>query len=105
MSATMDVDHFSQYFNKAPVLYLEGRQYPIQVSIQLMMSTHELSPKRFILDSSKLKEFTDSNFELDENGRRFSKQVENTMGKGEIAHDEQFLLCLPCFQKTCTADT
>ncbi|KAH3735785.1 ATP-dependent RNA helicase DHX33-like [Dreissena polymorpha] len=31
MSATMDVDHFSQYFNKAPVLYLEGRQFPIRV--------------------------------------------------------------------------
>ncbi|XP_012941440.1 ATP-dependent RNA helicase DHX33 isoform X2 [Aplysia californica] len=31
MSATMDVDHFSRYFNKAPVLYLEGRQFPIQV--------------------------------------------------------------------------
>ncbi|KAJ8358062.1 hypothetical protein AAFF_G00040170 [Aldrovandia affinis] len=31
MSATMDVDLFSQYFNKAPVLYLEGRQHPIQV--------------------------------------------------------------------------
>jgi len=31
MSATMDVDHFSHYFNKAPVVYLEGRQYPIQV--------------------------------------------------------------------------
>ncbi|KAL3882385.1 hypothetical protein ACJMK2_028734 [Sinanodonta woodiana] len=31
MSATMDVDHFSKYFNNAPVLYLEGRQYPIQV--------------------------------------------------------------------------
>lgn len=31
MSATMDVDHFSNYFNKAPVLYLEGRQYPVQV--------------------------------------------------------------------------
>ncbi|KAM4698937.1 ATP-dependent RNA helicase DHX33 [Discoglossus pictus] len=31
MSATMDVDLFSQYFNSAPVLYLEGRQHPIQV--------------------------------------------------------------------------
>ncbi|XP_026866064.2 ATP-dependent RNA helicase DHX33 [Electrophorus electricus] len=31
MSATMDVDLFSQYFNKSPVLYLEGRQYPIQI--------------------------------------------------------------------------
>ena len=31
MSATMDVDHFSKYFNSAPVLYVEGRQYPVQV--------------------------------------------------------------------------
>ncbi|NWQ81030.1 DHX33 helicase, partial [Columbina picui] len=31
MSATMDVDQFSQYFNRAPVLYLEGRQHPIQI--------------------------------------------------------------------------
>ena len=27
-----------------------------------------------------------------ENGGKFSKWVENTVGKGEIAHDEQFLL-------------
>jgi len=31
MSATMDVDHFSTYFNNAPVLYLEGRQFPVKV--------------------------------------------------------------------------
>lgn len=31
MSATMDVDQFSQYFNGSPVLYLEGRQHPIQI--------------------------------------------------------------------------
>ncbi|XP_069740999.1 ATP-dependent RNA helicase DHX33 [Narcine bancroftii] len=31
MSATMDVDLFSQYFNQAPVLYLEGRQHSIQI--------------------------------------------------------------------------
>ena len=33
MSATMDVDHFSQYFEKAPVIYIEGRQYPVKVRI------------------------------------------------------------------------
>ena len=58
-----------------------------------------------ILDSSKLKEFTDDNFKFDENGRRFSKRVENTVGKGEIARYEQFLLFQQCFQKTYTADT
>ncbi|KAH7965321.1 hypothetical protein HPB49_006066 [Dermacentor silvarum] len=31
MSATMDVDHFSHYFNNAPVYTLEGRQHPIEM--------------------------------------------------------------------------
>ena len=58
-----------------------------------------------MLNSSKLKEFADDNFKFDENGRKFSKWLENTLGKGEIARSEQFLLFPPCFQKTCTADT
>ena len=53
------------------------------------------------LDSFKLKEFADDNFRFDENGRKLSKQVENTVGKGEIAHYEQFLLFPQCFQKAC----
>ena len=61
-------------------------------------------PKQQILGSSKLKEFADNNFKADENGRNFSKWVENTVGKGEIAHYEQFLLFPQCFQKTCTVD-
>ena len=50
---------------------------------------------------SKLKEFADDNFKFDENGRKLSKLVENTVGKGEIAHYEQFLLHPQCFQKAC----
>ena len=42
-------------------------------------------PNDKILDSTKLKEFADNNFKLDENGRKFAKWVENTEGKGEIA--------------------
>ena len=52
-----------------------------------------------------LKEFTDDNFKLDENGRKFFKQVENNVGKGGIACYEQFLLFPQCFQKSCKADT
>ena len=52
-----------------------------------------------MLDASKLKVFADDNFKFDENGRKFSKQVENTVGKGEIARYEQFLLFPQCFQK------
>ena len=57
-----------------------------------------------ILDSSKLKEFADDNFKLDDNGRKFSKQVENTVGKGEIACYEQFFLFSQCFQKICSPE-
>ena len=52
------------------------------------------------VDFSKLKEIADDNFKFDENGRKLSKRVENTVG-GEIAHYEQFLLFPQCFQKTC----
>ena len=45
------------------------------------------------------------NFKLDENVREFSKRVENTVEKGEIACYEPFLLFPQCFQKTFTADT
>lgn len=31
MSATMDVDHFSKYFNNCQVVYLEGRTYPVNI--------------------------------------------------------------------------
>ena len=49
----------------------------------------------------KLKECADDNFKFDENGRKLFKWVENTVGKGEIARYEQFLLFPLCFQKAC----
>ena len=54
-----------------------------------------------ILESYELKDFADDNFKCDENGRRLARLVENTVGKGEIARYEQFLLFLQCFQKAC----
>ena len=47
-------------------------------------------PKRQILDSSKLKEFVDDNFELNENGRKFSKLVENTVEKEKLLVTSNF---------------
>ena len=58
-----------------------------------------------MLNSSKLKDFADENFEFEENGGKFSKTVENTVGKGEIDLYEKCLLFTQCFEKTCTADT
>ena len=63
------------------------------------------SLKRQVLDASNLKKFVDDDFRCDENGRKFSKWVENTVGKGEIARYEQFLRFPQCFRKTYTADT
>ena len=60
--------------------------------------------KRQIWETSELKELADDNFKIYENGGRFSKRVENTVGKGEIACYEQFLLSPQCFQRTCSAD-
>ena len=44
-------------------------------------------------------EFAENNFKFHENGRDFSKWVENTVGKGEIVRYEQFLLFPQRFQK------
>ena len=54
-------------------------------------------PDDKILDWSKLKQFADDDFKFDENSRKFSKRVENTLDKGEIARYEQFLLIPQCF--------
>ena len=48
-----------------------------------------------------MKDFAGDNFKFDENGRKLSKPVENTVGQGEIARYEQFLLFPQCFQKAC----
>ena len=62
-------------------------------------------PKWPILDFSKQKQFADNNFKFEENGGKFTKRVENTVGKEEIAHYEQFLLFQRRFQKTCSVKT
>ena len=48
-----------------------------------------------------MKQSADDNFKFDENVRKFSKWVENTVDRGEIARSEQFLLFPQCFQKAC----
>ena len=56
-------------------------------------------PDDKILDWSKLKQSADDDFEFDVNSRKFSKLIENTVGKGKIALYEQFFLFPQCFQK------
>ena len=41
----------------------------------------------------------DGNFKFDENGRKYSIRVENSVGKGEIARYEQFFLFPHCFKR------
>ena len=72
--------------------------------IRIDLKTFQTSPKGLIQDSTKLKNLADYDFRFVENGRKFSKWVENAAGKGEIARYAQFLLFPQCFQKTCTAD-
>ena len=45
------------------------------------MSPYKPFPKQQILDSSELRDSAYDNFKFDENDRRFSKWIENTVGK------------------------
>ena len=65
---------------------------------KFQLCPNKLIPEHQILDSSKLKDFADNSFNFDENGKKLSKRLENMVGKGEIAHYEQFLLFRQCFQ-------
>ena len=78
--------------------------YQFKRKIHVYFKYFEYS-KRQISDSSKFKESGDYDVEFDKNGAKFSKWIENTVGKGEIARYEQFLLFPQRFQTTCTADT
>ena len=49
--------------------------------------------------SSKLKEFADDKFIFNINSRNFSKWVENTVRKGEIAHYKKFLFFPSVFDR------
>ena len=59
----------------------------------------------WVVKSRDYEEFVDCNFKFDENSRKFSKGVKDTLEKGEIADYKQFLLSPQCFQQTCIADT
>ena len=56
-------------------------------------------PNDTFLDSSRLKEFADDNFKFGENGTKFSKRLENTVGKGEIAFNQHFLFSHCVFKR------
>ena len=58
-----------------------------------------------MLNSTKLKEFAENNFKVDENGGKLSLNVGGAVGKGEIALYEQFLMLAHSFAKACAADT
>ena len=91
-------------YNKVSNMVSNKTLFPYQHQSGLSILILTLS-QTTILDSSKSKELANDNFKFDINGRKFSKQVENPAGKGEISNYKQFFLFLRCFQNTCTADT
>ena len=52
-----------------------------------------------ILVCSKLKEFADVNLKSNENGRKFSKWIKNTVGKGENARYDNFSFSHSVFKR------
>ena len=57
--------------------------------------------RKQILDSSKLKGFTDDNFKFDEKWQRAIQTGRKHCGKRRTARYKQFLLFPQCFQKAC----
>ena len=55
--------------------------------------------KRQILDSSKLKEFADNNFKVDENGRKFSKWIETLWEKEKLLITSNFSFSYTVFKR------
>ena len=61
--------------------------------------THYQTTNFRLFQTEKSLQTTISN--LTKMSKKLSKRVENTVGKGEIARYEQFLLFPQCFQKAC----
>ena len=107
------VDSLKAFINAYKDISVTEEKVQIEILLELVLVCKHLSPGSCLTLSqmtnffrlSKLKEFADDNFKFDENDRKFLKWVENTVGKGEIARYEQFLLFPQCFQKTYAADT
>ena len=71
----------------------------IPFTIQYQPFTHYQMTNFILFQTERI--YTDNNFKFDENGSKLSKWVENTVGQGEIACYEQFLIFPQCFQKAC----
>ena len=56
-------------------------------------------PEDKFLDSSKLKELADDNFKFEENGRKLSKQVENTVEKEKLLVTRNFSFSHSVFKR------
>ena len=99
------VKNVQKYYNYESVL-INCQEILCHAALEVLWE-HFLNPfpNDKILDSSKLEEFADDNFEFNENGRKSSERAENTVRKGETARYKRCLLFPQCFQNTFTADT
>ena len=85
----------------------------VQLFTRVFSISHNFFKRLFVLGRENQELFCDSltlfqmtncwSFQIERgNGRKFSKWVENTVRKGEIARYQQFLLFPQCFQITWT---
>ena len=86
------------HYGDSSISLLPEQGLYVDLNLSINSLTHYLTTNFRLFQTEK---FADDNFKFDENGRKLSKQVENTVGEGEIACYEQFLLFPQCFQKAC----
>ena len=73
-----------------------GMYMKLRFSVERHLTLSQTTNFRLI----QIERFCRRQLKFDKNDRQFSDRVENTVGKREIAHYEQFLLFPQCFQKT-----
>ena len=79
---------------------LRKTMFVIWLTVNYVVGTvEEACTGQQILTLSKMKAFADDNFTVAKMVQFFSNRVENTVGKGENAGYQHFLLFLQCFQK------
>ena len=82
---------------ECPRVFLKARTRKNAPQMQIFKPFASTGQKIEMVSANTGKSLQTAISNLTKNGRKLSKWVENTVGKGEIASNEQFLLLPQCF--------
>lgn len=84
-SATIEVERFSQFFNDAPMLFIEGRTYPVEVRY-LPFEAQYLDPALHVLEAVRLVCRQPGDILIFQSGEREIYEVVRVLSKSEFSN-------------------